>query len=63
MIIYMKHPQHGTKIANLEIEAVADEENGWVRYTLDDVRECEDATPEMVNYLEPKRRGRPPKNQ
>jgi hypothetical protein len=31
MVIYMRHPQHGTKIAIAEAEAVADEANGWVR--------------------------------
>ena len=34
MIIPMKHPLHGTKIAIAEEEAVADEKNGWVRYEL-----------------------------
>ncbi len=29
--IYMKHPIHGTKVAFLEAEAVADEARGWVR--------------------------------
>ncbi len=32
-IIYLKHPDHGTKIATMEIEAENDEQNGWVRYT------------------------------
>jgi len=32
MIIYMKHPQHGTKVAIAEDEAIEDEKNGWVRY-------------------------------
>lgn len=30
--IYLKHPQHGTKVAIVEQEAVYDEANGWVRY-------------------------------
>ena len=34
-IIYLKHPEHGTKIATMEIEAENDEQNGWVRYTHD----------------------------
>lgn len=33
MVIYLKHPKHGTKIAIAELEAVQDEKNGWVRYT------------------------------
>ena len=32
MIIYMKHPIHGRKVAIAEEEAVADEKNGWLRY-------------------------------
>jgi hypothetical protein len=50
-IIYMKHEVHGAKVANMEAEAVADEKNGWVRYTLDTPVE---AAP--VNVLEVKRR-------
>ena len=50
-VIYMKHEVHGAKVANMEAEAVADEKNGWVRYTLDTPVE---AAP--VNVLEVKRR-------
>lgn len=32
MIIYLKHPVHGTKVAVAEEEAVADERNGWERF-------------------------------
>ena len=31
MVIILDHPKHGTKIACMEPEAVADEKNGWVR--------------------------------
>jgi hypothetical protein len=53
MVIYLKHPIHGAKVATMELEAEADEKNGWVRYTLD--------TPDFalaapVNVLEVKRR-------
>jgi hypothetical protein len=50
MIIYLAHPVHGRKIAYIEMEAIADEKNGWVRYNPD--------TPELaapVNALEVKR--------
>jgi hypothetical protein len=50
-VIYMKHEIHGAKVANMEAEAIADEANGWVRYTLDTPVE---AAP--VNVLEVKRR-------
>jgi hypothetical protein len=52
-VIYMKHERHGAKVANMEEEAVADEKNGWVRYTLDTPSE-EEVAP--VNVLEVKRR-------
>jgi hypothetical protein len=32
-VIYLRHIRHGAKVACLEQEAVADEANGWVRYT------------------------------
>ena len=54
-VIYMKHPIHGAKIATMELEALADEENGWVRYTLDTpTEEVQEVAP--VNVLEVKRR-------
>jgi len=53
MVIYMRHPVHGTKVAIAEAEAVSDEKNGWERYELGD--------PEYeVNELA-KPRGRPRK--
>ncbi len=56
MVIYMKHPKHGTKVAICDLEANSDEKNGWVRYTHD--------TPEKevapVNALEVKRRRKEP---
>ena len=54
-VIYMKHPIHGAKVATMELEALADEENGWVRYTLDTPSE-----PEAAPEQEVKKRGRKP---
>ena len=34
-IIYLEHPVHGTKVASLDMEAEADEQNGWTRYNPD----------------------------
>jgi hypothetical protein len=51
MHIYLKHPLHGQKVATMELEAVEDEKNGWMRYTLDTP---EDAEP--VNALKRKRK-------
>ena len=31
-IIYLEHPQHGRKIAYMEVEATYDELHGWKRY-------------------------------
>jgi hypothetical protein len=57
MVIYLKHPKHGAKVAICDMEAVADETNGWTRYTLDTPEE--EVAP-VVNTLEVKRkRGRP----
>jgi hypothetical protein len=50
----MKHDIHGAKVAIMEAEAVADEENGWVRYNPDTPTEQVEAAP--VNVLEVKRR-------
>ena len=66
MTIYLRHPEHGTKVATMELEAENDEQNGWVRYTHDtpsiseEIEEVEEevatepAAP--VNTLEVKRR-------
>lgn len=62
MTIYLKHPDHGTKVATMEIEAENDEKNGWVRYTLDTpsaIEIIEEPTAETaapVNTMEVKRR-------
>jgi hypothetical protein len=50
-IIYLKHPDHGEKIATLELEAEYDEKNGWARYTPGD-----EPALEPVNELRPRRR-------
>lgn len=58
-VIYMSHSVHGAKVATMELEAVEDEKNGWVRYTLDTPLIVEEAAP-VANTLEVKRRrGRP----
>jgi hypothetical protein len=64
MNIYLKHPIHGNKIATLEMEAVFDEEHGWVRYNPKEPEESEESIESasvVVNQLQAKRRGRPPK--
>lgn len=59
MTIYLRHAVHGTKVANMDLEAEYDEQNGWERYNPDTPSAPEAAAP--VNELEPKRRrSRPP---
>lgn len=53
--IYLKHDIHGTKIAIMEAEAEADEQNGWKRYNPDTPSAPEEeAAP--VNLLGTKRK-------
>jgi len=35
MHIYLKHFLHGSKVAISDMEAEADEKNGWTRYNLE----------------------------
>ena len=62
-IIYLQHPDHGQKIAYMELEAENDEQNGWTRYTIDTptetvevVEEQPESVVEVVNTLKPKTR-------
>jgi hypothetical protein len=54
MNIYLQHPIHGRKIATMELEAEADEANGWTRYNPDTPSDSEDAAP--INVLGTKRK-------
>jgi hypothetical protein len=54
MVIYLRHPVHGVKVACMEAEAAYDEKNGWVRYDLNDV----EPPPVTVNEMR-RPRGRP----
>jgi hypothetical protein len=64
-LIYLQHPDHGSKVATMEQEAENDEQNGWTRYTIDtptlvvEVVEEQVEEPvavEVVNTLKPKSR-------
>jgi hypothetical protein len=57
MNIYLQHPVHGTKVATMELEAVADEENGWARFD-PTVAAVVELAPE-TNALDTKRRRKP----
>ena len=47
-VIYMTHPVHGAKVATMDLEAEADEQNGWTRYNLDEASEPEEATNPLI---------------
>lgn len=46
--IYLRHPIHGTKLATMELEADADEQNGWVRFDPNSPDDDNDILPEPV---------------
>lgn len=54
MIIYLTHPLHGAKVATMDLEAEADEKNGWTRYNPETPSDSEEAAP--VNALGTKRK-------
>ena len=66
-LIYLKHPDHGTKVATMEQEAEFDEQNGWVRYNPNEPEpEAEipaflQTSEEPVNELVAPKKGRPRK--
>jgi hypothetical protein len=51
MVIYMKHPKHGNKVALCDAEAKADEKNGWERYQLGVLLTPVEVVPD-VEYVE-----------
>lgn len=53
-VIYLTHPQHGCKVATLDLEAESDEKNGWTRYNPETPSDPEEAAP--VNALGTKRK-------
>ncbi len=55
-VIYLKHPQFGTRVAILEAEARNDEAKGWQRF--DPAAQAPEILPVEVVQ---RRRGRPPK--
>jgi len=60
-LIYLQHPQHGVKIATLELEAEHDEQHGWERFDPDtpSVKQAAPVEQEVTNQL-PRKRGRQP---
>lgn len=62
MLIYLRHPVHGQKIATMDLEAEFDEQNGWERYNPDTPSALETASDVAApeNKLEVKRRRKEP---
>lgn len=64
-VIYLRHPKHGAKVAISHAEAENDIENGWEQFDPTDPDsdlEVEPATEALsVNELQPRRRGRRPR--
>jgi len=59
-MIYLRHERHGEKIANAEMEAEYDEQNGWRRYTPGEPDEPADFdTAPQLNTLGRRRRKEP----
>ena len=52
--IYLNHPDHGCKVATMELEAEYDEKNGWTRYNPNTPSDFEAAAP--ANALGTKRK-------
>lgn len=53
MVIYLKHPKHGTKVAISDAEANADMRNGWERF--DPADDIEQKDEQVSNTLRLKR--------
>lgn len=45
MVIYLKHPQHGTKVAISDVEANQDMQNGWEVYNAGTLLTPKEAAP------------------
>lgn len=75
-VIYLRHPDHGAKVAISEMEAENDMQNGWEEFdpadltsVATDVEDVVDSEPksvseplaDSVNELQPRRRGRRPR--
>lgn len=48
MVIYLRHPEHGEKVACAEQEAVLDEAKGWERFTHEPAQPESGPVPETV---------------
>jgi hypothetical protein len=54
-ITYLRHPQHGTKVASMEAEVEHDYKHGWEEFDPNEARVIEEA-PVVENALAPRSR-------
>ena len=66
-VIYLRHPEFGTKVATMDLEAEHDKQHGYEEYdpTSEHTNPVETLAVEAepVNELQPKRRGRRPRQE
>jgi len=55
-IIYLRHPQHGSKVASMEAEVEHDYKHGWEEYDPNAQEEDVEETPVVENALAPRSR-------
>jgi len=55
-IIYLRHPQHGSKVASMEAEVEHDYKHGWEEYDPNEQEEDAEETPVVENALAPRSR-------
>jgi hypothetical protein len=55
-IIYLRHPQHGSKVASMEAEVEHDSKHGWKEYDPNEQEEDVEETPVVENALAPRSR-------
>lgn len=60
MNYYLRHPEHGTKVACLDMEVEHDLQNGWEIYDPCFSTESVEIKAAPMNNLEPKRRRKTP---
>lgn len=60
-VIYLKHPEHGTKVAISDLEAIADMRNGWKIFDPDESPHTEEPGKQAEEGNALVRRGRKPK--
>ena len=58
-ITYLRHPQHGTKVASMEAEVEHDCKHGWKEFDPTEQEVIVEETPVVENALAPRSRRKP----